>query len=182
MRRQWSDAAALPLRLVLGFGFMYHGFPKVFTTEGHATLVSMLQQFPAPEALAWAVGILEFFGGALLILGAFTRTVSALCGLEMAAALFMVHLPNGFNFIHIVGMTESGPVFGMPGYEVNLLYIAGLAALVIGGAGALSIDRMRSGNAIVGREAMPPGGSQVPDRGWTGAPDREVVGAGVRDA
>ncbi len=39
-------------------------------------------------------------------------------------------------------MTESGPTFGMPGFEVNLLYIAGFLALALGGAGAFSVDRM----------------------------------------
>ena len=33
--------------------------------------------------------------------------------------------------MHITGMTDAGPVFGMPGYEVNLLYIAGLLALFL---------------------------------------------------
>jgi len=46
--------------------------------------------------------------------------------------------------MHMTGMTETGPTFGMPGYEVPLLYIAGLLVLVFGGAGALSVDRRRS--------------------------------------
>jgi putative oxidoreductase len=38
-------------------------------------------------------------------------------------------------------LTADGPQFGPPGYEINLLYIAGLLALMLGGAGPLSIDR-----------------------------------------
>ena len=42
--------------------------------------------------------------------------------------------------MHITGMTDAGPVFGMPGYEVNLLYIAGLLALFLRGPSHLSVD------------------------------------------
>lgn len=144
--RKWSDYAGIPLRLVLGFGFAYHGFPKIFTAEGHDTFVGMLSGMgmPAPDALAWAVGGFEFFGGVLLILGAFTALISALGVIEMAVAALMVHLPAGFNFMNITGMTPEGPTFGMPGYEVNLLYIAGFLALMLGGAGALSVDAWRA--------------------------------------
>ncbi len=56
--------------------------------------------------------------------------------------MFTVHLPYGFSSIKLMGMTENGPQFGTPGYEVNLLYIAGLLTLALGGTGPLSIDRM----------------------------------------
>jgi putative oxidoreductase len=55
-----------------------------------------------------------------------------------------VHLKYGFSSINTIGLTRDGPQFGPPGYEVNLLYIAGLLSLILGGAGALSIDRLRS--------------------------------------
>jgi putative oxidoreductase len=51
--------------------------------------------------------------------------------------------------MNITGITESGAlVFGMPGYEVNLLYSAALLALAIGGAGAYSVDERRGGVRI----------------------------------
>ena len=59
----------------------------------------------------------------------------------MVVALFTVHLGAGFSFMNIIGMSEAGPQFGIPGFEINLLYIAGLSALLLGGAGALSVDR-----------------------------------------
>ncbi|MBA3887293.1 MAG: DoxX family protein, partial [Acidobacteria bacterium] len=58
-------------------------------------------------------------------------------------AMVVGHLPHGFNFMNITGMGPQGPKFGMPGYEVNLLYIAGLLALILGGAGLYSVDRWR---------------------------------------
>src|SRR5919205_61113 len=140
--RTWPSWAPLPLRLIIGFGMIYHGWPKLFNAQQHAGFAGNLQGmgFPAPGALAWLVGLLEVFGGLALILGALVTIVSVLFIIEMLVAMFMVHLPNGFNFIHITGMSPQGPTFGMPGYEVNLLYIAGLLSLAISGAGAFSLD------------------------------------------
>jgi len=139
--------AALPLRLAFGFGMAYHGYPKVFSAEGRGQFEGMLvgMGVPMPGTAAWAIGILEVVGGILIILGALTVLLSALFVIEMLVALFMVHLPNGFSFMNITGMTESGPVFVMPSYEVNVLYIAAFLALLIGGAGRYSVD------ALVGR-------------------------------
>jgi putative oxidoreductase len=60
----------------------------------------------------------------------------------MLVAMFTVHLKYGFSSINTIGLTQNGPQFGPPGYEVNLLYIAGLLPLMLGGAGALSVDRV----------------------------------------
>lgn len=144
MRETLRDYAALPLRLVLGFGFIYHGFPKLFTAEGHQGIEGMLANIgiPAPGVTSWVVGGVEVLGGLALLLGAFVSVASVALAIEMIGALFTVHLPYGFNFINIIGMTDSGPQFGMPGYEVNLLYIAGLVTLIFLGAGAASLERM----------------------------------------
>lgn len=156
----WSQWAPIPLRLILGFAFMYHGYPKLFTQEGHEMFLGMLNNIGVPAAglMSWVVGAVEFFGGLALILGAFVALAAALNVINMLVALFTVHLPNGFNFMNITGMTDQGPQFGMPGYEVNLLYIAGLLALVLGGAGALSVDRKRreSGGSVAGAGSMNP--------------------------
>ena len=133
-------------RFILGFGFVYHGFPKLFLPGEREAFVGMLRTIgvPQPGLMAWAVGALEFVGGLALIVGAFVVIFGCLLTINMLVALFTVHLPQGFNFMHITGMTETGPTFGMPGYEVNLLYIAGLLVLILGGAGAFSVDRRRS--------------------------------------
>ena len=132
----------LSLRIILGIAFMYHGAPKLFSAAGHAGFVGMLQQIGIPAAgfMAWVVGFVEFFGGIALIIGFLTAEASVLLGIDMLVALFTVHLPQGFSFINIKGMTPEGPQFGMPGVEVNLLYLAGLIALLIGGSGPLSVD------------------------------------------
>ena len=62
----------------------------------------------------------------------------------MAAVLLVaaltVHLPFGFTSIKLLAITSSGPQFGPPGYETDLLYLACLAALVMGGAGPWAAD------------------------------------------
>ena len=141
-----KNLAPLFPRLILGFGFVYHGFPKLFLPGEREAFVGMLRTIgvPQPGLMAWAVGALEFVGGLALIVGAFVVIFGCLLTINMLVALFTVHLPQGFNFMHITGMAETGPTFGMPGYEVNLLYIAGLLVLILGGAGAFSVDRRRS--------------------------------------
>ena len=141
-----KNIAPLFPRFILGFGFVYHGFPKLFLPGEREAFVGMLQTIgvPQPGLMAWAIGALEFVGGLALIAGAFVVIFGSLLTLNMLVAIFSVHLPQGFNFMHITGMTETGPTFGMPGYEVPLLYIAGLLVIVFGGAGALSVDGRRS--------------------------------------
>jgi putative oxidoreductase len=54
--------------------------------------------------------------------------------------MFTVHLRYGFSAINTIGLTADGPQFGPPGVEVNLLYVAGLLALILQGAGPFSVD------------------------------------------
>lgn len=138
----WGKWALLPLRLIIGYGFMAHGFAKL--SRGPEGFAGILQTIgvPAPGLMAWLTALVEFFGGLAIIAGALVAIVSIPLAITMLVAMFTVHLPYGFSSIKLMGMTESGPQFGTPGYEVNLLYIAGLLTLVLGGTGPLSIDRM----------------------------------------
>ncbi|MCH9015048.1 MAG: DoxX family protein [Gemmatimonadetes bacterium] len=156
MTETWSKWAPMPLRLILGFGFLYHGVPKLFTAQGHEMFVGMLQNIGVPAAglAAWLVGIVEVLGALALIAGAFVTIASVLLIINMLVALFTVHLPNGFSFIHVTGMTDAGPQFGMPGYEVNLLYIAGLLALLLRGPTHMSVDQRLAEKARGGGSSM----------------------------
>lgn len=144
MREEWRKWAPMPLRVMLGFGFAYHGFPKLFDGAAREGFVGMLQGIgiPAPGLMAWVVAIVEVFGGIALVLGAFVAVAGSLLVIEMLVAMFTVHWAHGFSFIQITGMTEAGPQFGMPGIEVNLLYLAGLLALLLRGPSHLSVDQM----------------------------------------
>ena len=140
MERNVRAYWAIPLRILLGIAFLYHGLPKM--GGGHAGFVAMLQGIgvPVPGFSAWVVALVEVLGGAALILGALVPVATVLLIIEMLVAMFTVHLPHGFGFVNVTGMSPQGPVFGMPGVEVNLLYIAGLLALLLGGPGPLSVD------------------------------------------
>ena len=60
----------------------------------------------------------------------------------LLVAMFSVHLPYGFSSIKLMAVTPAGPRFGPPGYETNLLYLACLASLVLGGSGPLAVDSL----------------------------------------
>ncbi len=87
---------------------------------------------------------MELLGGLAIFVGAFVAIASVPLIVMMLVAMFTVHLKYGFSTINTIGLTENGPQFGPPGYEINLLYIAGLLSLMLSGAGALSIDRLLS--------------------------------------
>ncbi len=132
--------APIPLRLIVGYGFMEHGFAKL--SKGPDAFAGILHALavPAPHFMAWVSILTELLGGLAILLGAFVSLVS----LPMAALLFVailtVHLPYGFSSIKLMAVTAAGAEFGPPGYECDLLYLACLAALVMGGSGPLAID------------------------------------------
>ena len=60
----------------------------------------------------------------------------------MLVAMFTIQIKYGFSSVKTLGVTPQGPVFGPPGYEINLLYIAGLLPLILAGAGIFSVDSL----------------------------------------
>jgi putative oxidoreductase len=134
---RWSP---IPLRLILGYGFMQHGFAKL--SRGPDAFASTLQGMgvPDPHLMAWLTILIEVLGGLAVLLGAFVTIVSVPMTAVLLVALFKVHLPYGFSSIKLLAVTATGAKFGPVGYEVILLYIACLASLVIGGSGPLAID------------------------------------------
>ena len=145
----WRQWAPLPLRLVIGYGFIAHGWAKL--SRGPAGFARLLDQIgaPLPELTAWVSTLIEILGGLAILAGAFVAVVSVPLIVMMLVAMFTVHLRYGFSAINTIGLTADGPQFGPPGYEVNLLYIAGLLALILGGAGPFSIDRLLTRRARV---------------------------------
>src|SRR6516162_2094533 len=141
---RWREWVPIPIRMILGVGFMVHGWAK--WNRGPAVFAELLKQahVPLPLANAWLVTLLEIFGGLALLIGAFVAIVSVALILSMLGAMLTVNIKYGFSAVNTTGLTAEGPKFGPPGYEINLLYIAGLVALILGGAGPLSIDALRS--------------------------------------
>ena len=132
--------APIPLRVIVGYGFMAHGFAKL--TKGADGFANILQamHMPWPHFMAWSTIFIELFGGLAVILGLFVTLVSIPMAAVLLVALFTVHLPYGFSSIKLVAVTAAGAKFGPPGYETDLLYIACLATLIMGGSGPLAMD------------------------------------------
>jgi putative oxidoreductase len=131
---------ALPLRLIVGFGFLEHGYAKL--ARGPDAFIGILHAMGMPFAffLGWATIVIELVGGLLILMGAFVPLASLPMIVVLLAATFTVHLPNGFSSIKLIAYDASGAHFGPPGYETDLLYVAALLALCLGGAGPLSLD------------------------------------------
>jgi putative oxidoreductase len=136
--------APLPLRLIVGYGFIAHGLAKL--SRGPETFAAILHTLgiPLPIVSAWLTTIVELVGGAAILAGAFVPLASVPMAVILLTAMFTVHLPYGFSSVRLLAVSATGARFGPVGYEVTLLYLAGLAALVAGGAGALSVDGWRA--------------------------------------
>lgn len=132
--------APVPLRLIVGLGFMEHGFAKL--SKGPDAFAAILHglSVPAPHFMAWLTILTELLGGFAILLGAFVPLASVPMAAVLLVAVFTVHLPYGFSSIKLMAVTAAGPKFGPPGYECDLLYLACLVALLLGGAGPVSID------------------------------------------
>ena len=120
----WTPRVLSLLRIVAALLFMQHGAQKLFGFPPSA------QSVPSPlPPLILVAGILEFFGGLLLLLGLFTRPVAFLLSGQMAVAYFMVHAPKGLY-----------PVVN--GGELAALYCFIFLYLSCAGGGAWSIDNL----------------------------------------
>ena len=135
--------ASLPMRLLVGCGFMEHGFAKL--SRGPDAFAGILQQLgvPLPHAATWLTIGTELVGGLALLLGAFVVWASIPTALVLLVAMFTVQLPYGFSSVKLLSVSASGARFGPVGYEVDLLYLAALILLALQGPGPLSIDNVR---------------------------------------
>ncbi len=125
--------AVLILRLSLGFVFVMHGSQKLlgaFGGGGIAGVTGMLTKIGMEPAhiLAWVLSITEFVGGVCLILGFLTRFWAAGLVIDMAVAVFKVHLANGF-------------FASKNGFELPLALGVMALAVMLTGPGSLSVDR-----------------------------------------
>jgi putative oxidoreductase len=135
--RRWS---LVPLRLIVGFGFLAHGLAK--WNRGPGKFAALLQVIGVPAALpaAWMVTLIEILGGLALLAGACVTVASIPLIASMLVAMFTIHIHFGFSAVNTIGVSATGPILGPPGYEINLLYIAALLALCLFGPSAASVD------------------------------------------
>jgi len=135
-----TDLFAIPLRLIVGFGFMQHGYAKLARGSGDFIGVLHAMGMPLPHVAGWATIVVELVGGFMIFLGAFVPVAAVPMIAVLLVAIVTVHLPNGFSSIKLEAYDAAGAHFGQPGYETDLLYLAGLVALCLGGAGPWSLD------------------------------------------
>ena len=133
-----DDMVVTLMRLVLGVIFFAHGSQKMLGWFGgyglKGTMGFFTQTKHIPAVFAYLAIAAEFFGGLGLIFGLLTRVAAFGITVDMLVAVFLVHLPNGF-FMNWTGQQKG------EGFEYHLLAMAMTVALMIRGAGALSIDR-----------------------------------------
>lgn len=132
--------ASPPLRLIVGAASALHGLARLLRgPDAFPTILGALG-VPAPHLMGCRTILVEIAGGLAVALGAWIPLVRIPMTFVLLAAMFTVHLQYGFSSIKLQGVTAASAQFGPPGYECDLLYLACLAALVMGGAGPLSVD------------------------------------------
>ena len=122
----WESQLRSLLRIVAGYTFSLHGYQKFFGILGglggnKAELMSQMG----------VAGVLETFGGALIILGLFTRPTAFILSGQMAVAYYLVHAPVSVPF----------PILN--GGEITVLYCFYFLWLASTGPGCWSIDALR---------------------------------------
>ncbi len=120
----WSPRLLSVLRIIVGLLFMCHGGQKLFNCPPAAQPMNI-----AILSVPGIAGILEFFGGLLIVLGLFTRPVAFVLSGLMAAAYFMVHAKNSFWPIINHG-------------ELAVLYCFVFLYFAAAGAGPWSLDSL----------------------------------------
>jgi len=140
MSIKYQQLAPFALRLIIGYGSMAHGWAKLSRGVGGFEKLLVFLHVPFPHVMVWVVPMTELICGFAILIGLFIRIMAIPMIFVMLTAMFTVHLKYGFSAIKTIGLSADGPLFGPPGYEVDLLYIAGLIALIIVGSGALSLD------------------------------------------
>jgi len=140
-----SRYGALPLRAIVGIGFLQHGYSKL--SKGPEAFASILNSLhvPLPHLAAYLTIGVELLGGAAVLLGAFVSWVSIPAIVVLLTAMFTVHLPYGFSSIKLKAIVDGRAQFGPPGYECDLLYAACILTLILLGPSPWSFDHYRLG-------------------------------------
>ena len=117
------------LRVALAVIFIYHGYPKLVRAD--AMMRQFFVQHGFPGYFVGLAGILECVGGALLLIGLFTRPAALLLAVEMGIAIWKVKMVHG--------------VFAVNEYQFELALAAACLVLATVGAGSYSVDHVMLG-------------------------------------
>lgn len=136
--------AALPLRLMVGGGFLVHGWLKLGRGVDVFSAALAGLHIPLPELMAWLTVLVELLAGVAVLLGALVTLNAIPMVAVLLVAMAKVHWQFGFSSIKFLAVTAAGPQFGKPGVECDLLYLACIAALVLLPPDPLSVDHWRA--------------------------------------
>jgi putative oxidoreductase len=138
-RPRWTNIVLSVLRIASALVFMQHGSQKLFHYPPSAA--------PGPVAplvlmsQTGLAGILEFFGGMLLLIGLFTRPVAFILSGEMAVAYFQVHAPRG-----LLPVVNRG--------ELAVMLCFAFLYFAFAGGGSWSVDALIRGRRDPARESI----------------------------
>lgn len=122
------DAGLLLLRTASAMAFLYHGSAILFGAFGGSGPTRFAVQHDWPVVLGYLVGLAQIAGGLAVVTGLFIRLGAAMIAVVMVGAIFLVHLPHGFN-------VSDG------GVEYALTHLLVAIALLLAGPGSYSLAR-----------------------------------------
>ncbi|MBI4132496.1 MAG: DoxX family protein [Candidatus Sungbacteria bacterium] len=127
----YQDWGPLILRVTLGVLFMLHGYPKLFTPV-RVGFGGWLESIGIRPGKFWAlvVGVVEFFGGAALILGVFIELAALLIAIDMLVAMIKVK----WGQVKVIEMERMG-------WELDLIYFVAAVSLLFSGPGAYALGQ-----------------------------------------
>ena len=127
--------APLPLRVALGIGLMIHGGIKLFVAGGHDNIAHLIAQLGVPLAgvMGWIVGVVEFFGGLGILIGALFPFATAVNALNVGGLLLLSALHGGIP----EPLPGGDP---LPEFREAFLILAGTLTLLLGGPGRCAVD------------------------------------------
>ena len=117
----------LVLRIALGIIFIFHGYPKLAHLRGANQMQGFFVEHGLPGYFVYIAGVIETFGGSLLLIGLFTRAAALLLAMEMCVAIWKVHIAHGYLAVN--------------DYQFPLTLAAACFALATIGAGTISLDQ-----------------------------------------
>jgi putative oxidoreductase len=124
MFSKWQPTVLSLLRFMSGLLLLQHGTAKLLGFPSMQSFANL-----QIGSMVGAAGVIELVGGALLVVGLFTRAAAFIASGMTAVAYFMVHVPK--NFMPILN-----------GGELAVLYCFVFFYLVFAGGGPISLDRM----------------------------------------
>jgi len=143
-----AGIALLAIRIAAALAFLYHGSGILFASFGGPGTGGFARAMHQPVAVACLVGLAEFCGGLALLTGVLAR-LGAVCIIAvMLGAIFMVHLPHGFD------NTKQG-------FEYALTQLLIAVAILVAGAGpyslayALRLARSRTTEGVRSQQSPP---------------------------